>query len=68
MAGRKAIGKGSGVDRGVQVWAVSLVLTLVGMVLTVGVWAVAAANGAPPLSAIALTFGVAVLVGASIGS
>ncbi|MDZ4870395.1 MAG: hypothetical protein SGI91_23975 [Alphaproteobacteria bacterium] len=54
-------------NRGVQVWAVSLVLTLVGMVLTVGVWALAVAYGAPPLIAIALAFGVAVLLGALVG-
>jgi hypothetical protein len=55
------------VDRGVQVWAVSLLLTLVGMVLTVGVWWAAVVLGAPALTALAIGFGVALLVGAVIG-
>lgn len=54
-------------NRGAEVWAASLVLTLVGMALAVGAWAVSAAYGAPPLSAIAFAFGVAMLVGAAVG-
>jgi hypothetical protein len=44
-----------------------LVLTLVGMALAVGAWAVSASYGAPPLSSIAISLGVAVLVGSAIG-
>jgi hypothetical protein len=45
-----------------------LVLTLAGMALAVGAWAVAAAYGAPPLISIAIAFGVAVLVAVAVGS
>jgi hypothetical protein len=45
-----------------------LVLTLVGMALAVGAWAVSAAYGAPPPTSIAIAFGVAVLVGVAVGS
>jgi hypothetical protein len=59
--------RGGIVNRGAEVWAVSLVLTLVGMALAVGAWAVSASYGAPPLSSIAIALGVAVLVGSAIG-
>jgi len=55
------------VSRGVEIWAVGLALTLIGMVLTVGVWWVAVAFGASALSALVIGLGVALLVGAVIG-
>lgn len=54
-------------NRGVQVWAVGLVLTLAGMALAAGVWLAAVVYGAPALSALAIGLGVALLVGAAIG-
>jgi hypothetical protein len=54
-------------NRSGEAWAVTLVLTLIGMVLAVGAWAVSAVYGAPPLISIAIGFGVALLVGVAIG-
>ncbi len=54
-------------NRGVEVWAASLLLTLIGAVVTLGVWWVAVLFGAPALMAWAIGLGVAVSVGALIG-
>jgi len=55
------------VNRGAEAWAVVVVLTLLGMVLAVGAWALSAAFGAPPWASIAIAFGVALLIGVAIG-
>lgn len=53
--------------RGSQIWAVGLVFTLTGLAVVVGAWVLLMTLGAPALSAVAITFGVGVIVAGGIG-
>jgi hypothetical protein len=54
--------------RAVNVWAVGLLLTFVGMAVAVGVWFAAVALGAPALGALAIAIAAGLVIGAAIGS
>jgi len=59
--------RGQILKRGAQIWAVGLVLTFAGLAVVVGGWILLITLGAPALSAVAITFGIGVVVAGAIG-